>query len=53
MFITISSSSHLGVIQIIRDTRRGGGRRNVTHTFFAYLNAVFNAKIRLHKILSF
>ncbi len=26
----------LGVIQIIRDTRREGGHRSVTHTFFAF-----------------
>jgi hypothetical protein len=30
------TKSVLGVIQIIRDTRRGGGHRNSTHTFFAF-----------------
>jgi hypothetical protein len=37
----------LEVIQIIRDTRRGGGvRRNVTHSFFAFKKPVFNPKGR-------
>jgi hypothetical protein len=35
-YFTKIRSYVLGVIQIVRDTQRGGGQRNVTQSFFAF-----------------
>ncbi len=43
----LANFSKQGVNKIVRDTQGGGGRKSVTENFFAFLNTVSNAFLKL------